>query len=257
MNINLKVASHYLYSTKISRGMSLDLYKTLKLVEEEIVEMKKRQQATLSIYQQQTRDDIVRKFTEADHTLLEATEQKVKEINSLQQEMPYLITSARKVAYLSVKRIKDDSDIIVEIDPIIYPTPYNLKFILKDPSAGLYSPSTTQGTFSANEATVIRAVDVIQQMEPRDVEEYMDLWLTHKTSDGFATKLKAVENKIKSIESSAEIVVESLLMMSSSPAPRQLIYYCEDHDRDPTHNHNRNVPPSAVKGLLKHHLKLD
>ena len=52
--------------------MSLDLYKTLKLVEEEIVEMKKRQQTALSIYQQQTRDDIVRKFTEADHTLLEA-----------------------------------------------------------------------------------------------------------------------------------------------------------------------------------------
>ncbi len=237
--------------------MSLDLYKTLKFVEEEIVEMKKRQQTVLSIYQQQTRDDIVRKFTEADHTLLVDAVQNVMEINSLQQGMPYLITSARKVAYLSVKRIRDESDVFVEIDPIIYPTPYNLKFILKDPSVGLYSPSTKQGTFSANETTAIRAVDVIQQMEPKDVEEYMDLWLTHKTSDGFATKLKAVENKIKGLESSAEIVVESLLMMSSPPAPRQLIYYCEDHDRDPTHTHNRNVPPSAVMGLLKHHLKLD
>lgn len=237
--------------------MPLDLYKTLKLVEEEIVEMKKRQQTALSIYQQQTRDDIVKKFTEADHTLLEAAEQKVNEINSLKQGMPYLITSARKVAYLSAKRIKDESDVIIEIDPIIYPTPYNLKFILKEPSVGLYSPSSTQGTFSANETTAIRAVDVIQQMELKDVEEYTDLWLTHKTSDGFATKLKAVENKIKSVESSAEIVVESLLMMSTPPAPRQLIYYCEDHDRDPTHNHNRNVPPSSVKGLLKHHLKLD
>ena len=94
--------------------MSLDLYKTLKLVEEEIVEMKKRQQTALSIYQQQTRDDIVRKFTEADHTLLEAAEQKIKEINSLQQGIPYLITSARKVAYLSVKRISDESDVTVE-----------------------------------------------------------------------------------------------------------------------------------------------
>jgi len=237
--------------------MSLDLYKTLKFVEEEIVEMKKRQQTVLSIYQQQTRDDIVKKFTEADHTLLEAAEQKIKEINLLKQGMPYLITNAKKVAYLSVRRIKDESDVTVEIDPIIYPTPYNLKFVLKDPSVGLYSPSSTQGIFSANETTAIRAVDVIQQMEPKEVEEYMDLWLTHKTSDGFASKLKAMESKIKGMESSAEIVVESLLMMSSPPAPRQLIYHCNDHDHDPTHNHNRNVPPSAVKGLLKHHLKLD
>ena len=237
--------------------MSLDLYKTLKFVEDEILEMKKRQQTVLSIYQQQTRDDIVKKFTEADHTLLQAAEQKIKEINLLKQGMPYLITSAKKVVYLSVKRIKDESEVTVEIDPIIYPTPYNLKFVLKDPSVGLYSTSSTQGTFSANETTAIRAVDVLQQMEPKDVDEYMDLWLTHKTSDGFATKLKAVESKIKSLESSAEIVVESLLMMSSPPTPRQLIYYCEDHDSDPTHNHNRNVPPSAVKERLKHHLKLD
>lgn len=76
--------------------MSLDLYKTLKLVEDEIVEMKKRQQTVLSIYQQQTRDDIVKKFTEADHTLLEAAERKINEINSLEQGIPYLITSARK-----------------------------------------------------------------------------------------------------------------------------------------------------------------
>jgi len=58
--------------------MPLDLYKTLQLVEAEIVEMKKRQQIVLGIYQQQTREDIVRKFTEADHTLLQAAEQKIK-----------------------------------------------------------------------------------------------------------------------------------------------------------------------------------
>ena len=237
--------------------MALDLYKTLKLVEDEIVEMKKRQQTVLGIYQQQTRDDIVKKFTEADHTLLQAAEQKVKEINSLKQGMPYLITSAKKVTYLSLRRIKDESDVSVEIDPIIYPTAYNLKFVLKEPSVGLYSPSNRQGTFSANATTSIRAVHVIQQMDLEDVERYMDLWLTHKTSDSFATKLKTVENKLKGIQNSAEIVVESLLVMSSPPEPRQLIYYCEDHDRDPTHNHDRNVPPSAVKGLLKHHLKMD
>lgn len=237
--------------------MPLDLYKTLQLVEAEIVEMKKRQQIVLGIYQQQTREDIVRKFTEADHTLLQAAEQKIKEIDPLKQGMPYLITSAKKVAYLSVRRINDESDLAVEIDPIIYPTPYNLKFVLKEPSVGLYSLSTTQGTFSANATTSIRAVDVIQSMDPADVEQYIDLWITHKTNDNFATKLRAIQEKIRGIENSAEIVVESLLMMSSPRPPRQLIYYCEDHDSDPTHNHDRNLPPSAVKGLLKHHLKLD
>jgi len=237
--------------------MPLDLYKTLRLVEEEIVEMKKRQQTVLSIYQQQTREDIVKKFTEADHTLMQAAEQKIKEIDSLKYGMPYLITSTRKVACISVRRIKDESELTVEIDPIIYPTPYNLKFVLKEPSVGLYGPSNTQGTFSANATTSIRAVDVIQQMDPADVEQYIDLWITHKTNDNFAAKLKAMQEKVRGIESSAEIVVESLLIMSSPPPPRQLIYYCEDHDHDPTHNHDRNVPPSAVKGLLKHHLKLN
>lgn len=236
--------------------MVLDLYKTLRMVEEEIVEMKKRQQTVLSLYQQQTREDIVGKFTEADHTLLEAAEQKVNEINSLKHGMPYIITSARKVVCLSVSRINDESDLTIEIDPIIYPTPYNLKFVLKEPSIGLYSPSKTQGTISANSTTLIRAVDVIQQMNPVDVEQYMDLWLTHSTNENFAMKLKAMQEKMKGIESSAEIVVESMLMMSSPPPPRQLIYYCEDHDRDPTHNHDRTTPPSAVKGLVKSQLKL-
>lgn len=235
----------------------LDLYKTLRLVEDEIVEMKKRQQPVLGTYQQQTREDIVKKFAEADHILLEAAEKKIKEIDSIKQGVIYLITSAKKVAYLSVRRIRDESDVTVEIDPIIYPTPYNLKFILKEPSIGLYSPSNTQGTFSANAVTPIRAVDVIQPMEPDDLENYIDFWVTHKTNDTLATKLKEVQEKIKSIESSAEILVESLLLMSSPHPPRQLIYYCEDHDYDPTHNHERTVPSSAVKGLLKHHLKLN
>ncbi len=236
--------------------MPLDLYKILRMVEDEIVEMKKLQQTVLSIYQQQTREDIVKKFAEADHTLLEAAEQKVKEMDSQKIGAPYLVTSARKIVCLSVRRIANESGLTVEIDPIIYPTPYNLKFVLKEPSIGLYSQSNTQGTFSSNTTTSIRAVDVIQPMELGDVEQYVDLWVTHKTSDGFAAKLKTMQEKIRAIESSAEIVVESLLMMSSPHPPRQLIYYCEDHDRDPTHNHERTIPPSAVKGLVKHYLKL-
>ncbi|MFQ5969048.1 MAG: hypothetical protein ACE5J2_00935 [Nitrososphaerales archaeon] len=235
----------------------LDLYKTLRLVEDEIVEMKKRQQVVLGSYQQQTREDIVKKFAEADHIILEASEKKIKEIDSIKQGTIYLITSAKKVAYISARRIKDESELSVEIDPIVYPTPYNLKFILKEPSIGLYSPSNTQGTFSANTVTPIRAVDVIQPMQADDLENYLDFWITHKANDTLAIKLKAVEEKIKSIKSSAEILVESLLLMSSQHPPRQLICYCEDHDYDPTHNHERTVPPTAVKGLLKHHLKLN
>ena len=48
----------------------LDLYKTLRMVEDEITEMKKRQQTVLSAYQQQTREDVIKNFNKADHTLL-------------------------------------------------------------------------------------------------------------------------------------------------------------------------------------------
>jgi hypothetical protein len=235
--------------------MIIDLYRTLRMVEEEIVEMKKRQQTVLSTYQQQTREDIVKKFTEADHTLLEAAEQKVKEINSLKGGMPYLITGNRKVSCISVRRVGDEG-LTVEIDPIIYPTPYNLKFVLKEPSVGLYSPSKTRGIFSANSTTSIRAVEILQQMNPSDVDRYMELWVTHSANENFADKLKAVQEKIRNMQSSAEIVVESMLIMSSPQPPRQLIFHCEDHERNPTHDHERTVPPSAVKALAKNHLKM-
>ncbi|MFQ5921113.1 MAG: hypothetical protein ACE5JV_03755, partial [Nitrososphaerales archaeon] len=170
---------------------------------------------------------------------------------------PYLITGARKAAYLSVRRIRDETELSVEIEPIIYPTAYNLKFVLKEPSVALYSPSRAQGTFSVNVATSIRAVDVITPLEPAEVDQYMDLWINHSTSEGFANKLRAIGEKMRGIGDSTEIVVESLLMMSSPTPPRELIYYCEEHDREPTHSHERTAPPSAVKDLLKHHLKLN
>lgn len=234
----------------------LDLYKTLHMVEEEITEMKKRQSTVLAGYQQQTREDIVKKFEEADHTLLEAAEKKVKEINELKYGTPYLITSARKVSYLSVRKVKDENDLTIEIEPIIYPTPFNLKFILNEPSVGLYSPSSDKGTFSVNSVTPIRATDAIQTIEVPDLENYIDLWVTHKADDSFITKLKIMQQKIKNADSSVELMLESMLAMSLPTPPRQLIYMCENHDTDPTHKHEKTVPPSSVKGLLKYHLKI-
>lgn len=234
----------------------IDLYRTLQLVEKENAEMKTRQQTILSTYQQQTREDIAKKFVDADHKLLEAAEQKIKEINSLQPGTPYLVTGARKTAYVSVRRVESDADVSVEIDPIIYPTAYNLKFTLREPSVGLYSPSNTKGVFSVNATTPVRAVNAVESLQVDELEQYLDLWITHRASNTLASKLKNMEEKLRSMQDSAGMVVESMLMMSSPRPPRELIYYCEEHDKEPTHRHERTVPASAVKGLMKSHLKV-
>jgi hypothetical protein len=235
----------------------LDLYKILRMVEDEIAEMKVRQQTVLAGYQQQTREDIVKKFVEADHSLLEAAERKVKQINELKYDAPYLVTSAKKVSYLSARRVKGENDLTVEIDPIIYPTPFNLKFVLNEPSVGLYSPSTEKGTFSMNNVTSIRTTDMIQTLEVPDLERYIDLWVTHKADDSFIKKLRTMQEKVMNVDNSAELLVESMLAMSSPTPARQLIYICEDHDKEPTHKHEKTIPQSAVKGLVKHHLKIN
>jgi hypothetical protein len=234
----------------------LDIYKTLRMVEDEISEMKRRQSSVLTAYQQQTREDIVKKFEQADHDLLEAAERKVRELNDLKHDTPYLITSARKVACVSVTRVKDEKDLKVTIDPIIYPTPFNLKFILNEPSVALYSPSSDKGTFSVNSVTHIHATDVIQALDLSDLDKLIELWITHKAEDSFVTKLKVMQQKVRNADSSAELLLESMLALSAPTSPRQLIYMCEDHDNEPTHKHEKIVPPSSVKGLLKHHLKL-
>ncbi len=165
------------------------------MVEDEITEMKKRQQTVLSAYQQQTREDVIKNFNKADHTLLEAAEQKVQEINKLKYNNPYLITSAKKISYLSVRRENNENDITIEIDPIIYPTSFNLKFVFNEFSVGLYSPSLDKGTFSVNDITSIRSTDVIQSLEVYDLESYIDLWITHKADDSFITKLRTIQKK--------------------------------------------------------------
>jgi len=235
----------------------LDLYKILRMVEDEIVAMKKRQQTVLSVYQKQTREDIVRKFEEADHSLLEVAEQKINEINGLKFDMPYLVTSARKMSCLSVRRVKDESGLYIEIEPIVYPTPYNLKFVLQEPGVGLYSLSNDKGIFSVNTLTSIRATDIIQPIDFTDLDRYIELWLTHKADDRFLKKLRTIRRKFMNMSNSEELLMESMLAMSAPTPPRRLIYMCEDHYKEPTHKHELNLLPSAVKGLLRHHLKLN
>jgi len=181
----------------------------------------------------------------------------VQEINKLKYNNPYLITSAKKISYLSVRRENNENDITIEIDPIIYPTSFNLKFVFNEFSVGLYSPSLDKGTFSVNDITSIRSTDVIQSLEVYDLESYIDLWITHKADDSFITKLRTIQKKITNVDSSAELLLESILAMSASMPSRQLIYKCENHDREPTHKHEKTIHSSAVKGLLKHYLKLN
>lgn len=235
----------------------LDLHKTLGMVEEAIAAMKQRQSTVLAGYQQQVREDIAKKFEEADRTLMEATEQKAKEINDLEQGKPFLITSARKISSISVKRLMDESSLTINIEPIIYPTPFNLKFIFDEPSISFYSPSLDKGTFSANSSTAIRATDVLQTLDLSELETYVELWITHKADDSFVKKLKNMQKKISNVDGSVELAMESMLAMSYSAPKRALIYMCENHENEPTHKHEKTVPPSAVKGLLKHHLKLN
>ncbi len=234
----------------------LDLYKILRMVEDEIAAMKKRQQSVLSGFQKQTREDIVRKFEEADHSLLQVAEQKINEMNELKFDMPFLVTSPRKMSCLSVRRVKDESGLHIEIEPIVYPTPYNLKFVLQQPCIGLYSPSNEKGIFSVNTHTPIHGTDIIQPMEITELDRYIDLWLTHKADERFLKKLRTIQRKFMNLGNSEELLMESMLAMSAPMPPRRLIYMCEDHYKEPTHNHERNVLPSAVKGLLRHHLKL-
>jgi len=122
---------------------------------------------------------------------------------------------------------------------------------------GLYSTSREKGIFSINTVTSVRATDIIQAMEIPDLDRYIKLWITHKADDSFVKKLRTMREKIMNVDSSPELLVESMLAMSSPTPPRQLIYMCEDHDREPTHKHEKTVSPSAVNGLLKHHLKLN
>lgn len=231
--------------------MPLNLYSVLKMVEEEITAMKKRQQFVIGTYQQQTREDLVKKFLDAEHQLLEATEQKVKELN-IEENSIYLITSTRKEAALAVRRINDERSLMIEIDPIIYPSNFNLRFILDEPSVTLYSPSMPKGIVSLNTNTTIRATDRIQVISFDDINDYISLWLK-PSGEGFKNKLN---NLIKKI-GSEEFLIDSVLAISKDPPTRELVYLCRDHASKPeAHAHNQILDTNTVKDIILKHLQL-
>jgi len=61
--------------------MPLNINNVLKMVEEEITSMKNRQQFVVGTYQQQTREDLFKKFLEAENNLLAITKSKLKDLD--------------------------------------------------------------------------------------------------------------------------------------------------------------------------------
>ncbi len=194
--------------------MPLDLQNTLRMVEEEIIAMKKRQQFVVGSYQQQTREDIFNKFINAENSLLAVTKAKVKELN-IPKDSIYLVKGNRKEVTLAVRRIDDERSLIVEIEPIIYPTNFNLKFILDEPSVTLYSHSMTKGILSLNATTTIRAIDEIRVISLDDMHEYISLWID-PSKEGFRDRLNRLISKL----GSEEFLIESLLTLSKDPDSR-------------------------------------
>ena len=228
----------------------LNLYNILKMVEEEIIAMKKRQQFVIGTYQQQTREDIFKKFMQAEHELLAVTEQKVKELN-IAKDSIYLITSNRKELTISVRRINDEQGLMVEIDPIIYPSIFNLKFILDEPSVTLYSLSLSKGIVSLNSNTAIRATDKINTITIDELNDYLSLWLEPE-KEGLKAKVDRLISKI----GSEEFLIESLLALSKDPPSRELIYLCNDHASKPFHNHDKILSRNDLKSIIINHLRL-
>jgi hypothetical protein len=231
--------------------MPLNLYYILKMVEEEITAMKKRQQFVIGTYQQQTREDLFKKFVDAEHSLLEITEEKVKELD-IPENSTYFIKGNRKEATLAVRRIKDERSLMIEIDPIIYPTDFNLRFILNEPSVTLHSPSMLKGIVSLNANTTVRATDSIEVISFDDINNYISLWLK-PSSEGFKKKLNSLISKI----GSEEFLIESMLTFAKDPPDRNLIYLCKDHSLKPeAHAHSQMVDVGSVNNIIMNHLRL-
>ncbi len=231
--------------------MPLNLYYTLKMVEEEITAMKKRQQFVIGTYQQQTREDLFKKFVDAEHALLAITEEKVKELD-IPENSIYFIKGNRKEATLAVRRIKDERSLMVEIDPIIYPSNFNLRFILDEPSITLYSPSMLKGIVSLNTNTIVRATDTIEVISFDDINDYISLWLK-PSSEGFKRKINNLISKL----GSEEFLIEAMLAFAKDPPDRSLIYLCKDHaSKREDHAHNEILDVNSVNDIILNHLKL-
>lgn len=228
----------------------LDLYTVLKLVEQEVEETKRRQQHIIAAYQQQTRDELAKRIVEAGEHILAAAEAKVKELNALEHGKPYIIATDRHVLYISVKRF-NDKHVSVSIDPIIYPTPFNLRFIIDEPCVALHSISSSTGILSLNKRTVIRAVDVIEQVDSTAIDELVRLWLRDYDDEPTTTR---IIKGIASLRSTSRLV--EYILTSGKHVRRSTIYRCEEHDHEPMHKHDTMVSSSSVRTLIRYHLNV-
>jgi|FaiFalFF_MnMetaG_3_1042247.scaffolds.fasta_scaffold00515_10 hypothetical protein len=224
----------------------LDLYAVLKLVEQEMQEMHKRQEHVISSYQQQTREEIVKKIITANESILESAEAKVKELNAVEQGKPYIIATNRHVLYIGVKRFIDESSLSISIDPLIYPSQFNLKFILDEPCVALHNISASTGIVSINKRTVVRAVDQVEQVTSNDIDGIVRLWLNeYDESDA-----KRIIKGIAALRSLNTLV--DYLLTSGKHTRKSTIYLCNDHDDEPMHKHDKMIARDQVRGVIRH-----
>ncbi len=228
----------------------LDLYAVLKLVEQEVEEMKRRQQYVIAAYQQQTREELAKRLVEAGEDILATAEAKVKELNGVEHGKPYIIATDRHVIYISVKRFGYEH-LSVSIDPIVYPTPFNLRFIIDEPCVALHTISSSTGILSLNRRTVIRGIDAIEQVDNSTIEEMVRLWLRDYDDDSTASR---VIKGIASLRSMSRLV--EYILTSGKHVRMSTIYKCEEHDSDPMHKHDTMIPTSSIMDFIRYHLNI-
>ncbi|MEM2062385.1 MAG: hypothetical protein QW776_05420 [Candidatus Nitrosocaldus sp.] len=229
----------------------LDLYAVLKLVEQEVEEMKRRQQHVIAAYQQQTREELAKKLVEAGENILAAAEAKVKELNAVGHGKPYIVATDRHVLYIAVKRFGYEH-LSVSIDPIVYPTPFNLRFIIDEPCVALHTISSSTGILSLNKRTIIRGVDAIEQVDSSTIDEMVRLWLRDYDDDD-STASRIIKG-IASLRSMSRLV--EYVLTSGRHVRMSTIYRCEEHDSEPMHKHDTMVPASSVSAIIRYHLNI-
>ncbi|MCS6768445.1 MAG: hypothetical protein RMJ59_06630 [Candidatus Nitrosocaldus sp.] len=228
--------------------MPMDLYGVLKLVEQEVEEMRRRQQHVIAAYQQQTREELARRLAEAGEHILAAAEAKVNELNAVEHGEPYIIATERHVLYIS-RRLSDER-VSVSIDPIVYPTPFNLRLIIDEPCVALHSVSSSTGILSLNKRTMIRGVDRIEQVDGSAIDGIVRVWLRDYDDESAARRIIRGIASLRSIDRLVEY-----MLTSGSHTRRSTIYRCEEHDSEPMHEHDTMVSGSSVRDIIRHHLK--
>jgi hypothetical protein len=226
----------------------LNIYNVLKLVEQEIEDMRKRQEPVIATYQQQTREELLKKMVYATEAILGAAENKVKELNSLEYGRPYIVYTNRHIVYIGVKRFIDEHSLHVSIDPIVHPSAFNLLFIVDEPSVALHNISASTGIVSINRHMRIRATDSIEQVREDDIEGLVKVWLNDVDESDARRILKGVAS-LRSLSTLLEY-----LLTSGKHTKKSTVYICNEHEADPMHKHDRMIPSSDVSHAIRYHL---